>query len=59
MAVSIIKFPLESYMGFDSPNNYSGVDARTTIRVELESAQVRNDVWKRIFSIEELPPGVG
>ena len=48
-----------TFMGFDSDINYSNIDIRVTVRVELESAQIYNDAWKRIFSIEHLPKGVG
>ena len=35
--------------------DYEDVDVRLTLRVELEAAQVHNDLWKRIFNIESLP----
>ena len=47
-----------TFMGFDTDIDYSNLDIRVTVRVELESAQIHNDAWKRIFSIEHLPEGV-
>ena len=35
--------------------DYENTNVRVTLRVELEAAQVRNDLWKQIFNIEGLP----
>lgn len=39
----------------NNSENYQDTNVRITLRVELEAAQVRNDIWKQIFNIESLP----
>ena len=41
--------------GIQNAGVYENTDVRVTLRVELEAAQVRNDLWKQIFNIESLP----
>ena len=41
--------------GIRDTNNYSNMNIRVTVRVELEAAQVQNDLWKEIFDIQAIP----
>jgi len=44
-----------TFVGFSDQNDYEDMNVRVTLRVELEAAQVQNDLWKGIFNIETLP----
>lgn len=42
-------------VGINNTGDFEDMNVRVTLRVELEAAPARNDVWKSIFNIEELP----
>ena len=46
---------VEVVVSIGDSGEYEDTNIRVTLRVELEAAQVRNDLWKKVFNIETWP----
>lgn len=47
-----------SWQVAEIPSSLATYPIRTNVRVLLEYAQTTNDMWKKLFNIEQLPQGV-